>query len=134
MQTFESLIKLTGDQARDVRAKNACRSTSNASRSLVEDLKQEFRDMADKLLNHTDLGQTDTTSLIISKDFNPKEWVSKLYDMQLKMMILAKKIELQVKMHNALFPDNQVSPLEEYELTLIANMSTEEAVLTETAE
>lgn len=118
MKSFEQLIGQTGEKALETRVKNVIRNTSAASRTSVENLKQQFRDLQSKLYDHMDLGVKDTTSLVVEMK-NPSEWVDILNKSILDMYVLAKKIKIAVNVHNQLFPNNQVEGLDEDDLEFI---------------
>ena len=120
MKSFEQLIGQTGENALETRVKNVIRNTSAASRTSVENLKQQFRDLQSKLYDHMDLGVKDTTSLVVEMK-NPSEWVNTLNNSILDMYILAKKIKIAVNTHNQLFPNNQVEGLDEDDLEFISD-------------
>lgn len=127
MKSFEQLIGQTGENALETRVKNVVRNTSAASRTSVENLKQQFRDLQSKLYDHMDLGVKDTTSLVVEMK-NPSEWVDTLNNSILDMYILAKKIEIAVNIHNQLFPNNQVEGLDKDDLEFIPKISDSEIV------
>ena len=120
MKSFEQLIGQTGEKALETRVKNVIRNTSAASRTAVENLKQQFRDLQSKLYDHMDLGVKDTTSLVVEMK-NPSEWVVTLNNSILDMYVLAKKIKIAVNIHNQLFPNNQVEGLDEDDLEFISD-------------
>lgn len=127
MKTFEQMIGQTGEKVLETRVKNVIRNTSAASRTAVENLKQQFRDLQSKLYDHMDLGVKDTTSLVVEMK-NPSEWVEVLNKLILDMHILAKKIEIAVKVHNQLFPTNQVEGLDKDDLEFISEVSDIEVI------
>ena len=127
MKSFEQLIGQTGEKALETRVKNVIRNTSAASRTSVENLKQQFRDLQSKLYDHMDLGVKDTTSLVVEMK-NPSEWVDTLNKSILDMYVLAKKIKIAVNVHNQLFPTNQVEGLDEDDLEFIPEISDSEIV------
>ena len=127
MKTFEQMI---GEKALETRVKNVIRNTSAASRTAVENLKQQFRDLQSKLYDHMDLGVKDTTSLVVEMK-NPSEWVEILNKSILDMHILARKIEIAVNVHNQLFPTNQVEGLDEDDLEFISKVSSSEVIADE---
>lgn len=130
MKTFEQMIGQTGEKALETRVKNVIRNTSAASRTAVENLKQQFRDLQSKLYDHMDLGVKDTTSLVVEMK-NPSEWVEILNKSILDMHILARKIEIAVNVHNQLFPTNQVEGLDEDDLEFISKVSSSEVIADE---
>lgn len=130
MKTFEQMIGQTGEKALETRVKNVIRNTSAASRTAVENLKQQFRDLQSKLYDHMDLGVKDTTSLVVEMK-NPSEWVEVLNKSILDMHILARKIEIAVNVHNQLFPTNQVEGLDEDDLEFISKVSSSEVMADE---
>ena len=130
MKTFEQMIGQTGEKALETRVKNVIRNTSAASRTAVENLKQQFRDLQSKLYDHMDLGVKDTTSLVVEMK-NPSEWVEVLNKSILDMHILARKIEIAVNVHNQLFPANQVEGLDEDDLEFISKVSSSEVIADE---
>lgn len=127
MKSFEQLIGQTGEKALETRVKNVIRNTSAASRTSVENLKQQFRDLQSKLYDHMDLGVKDTTSLVVEMK-NPSEWVVTLNNSILDMYVLAKKIKIAVNIHNQLFPNNQVEGLDKDDLEFIPEIFDSEIV------
>lgn len=127
MKSFEQLIGQTGEKALETRVKNVIRNTSAASRTSVENLKQQFRDLQSKLYDHMDLGVKDTTSLVVEMK-NPSEWVNTLNKLILDMYVLAKKIKIAVNVHNQLFPANQVEGLDKDDLEFIPEISDSEII------
>lgn len=125
MKTFKEMIGLTGEEALEARVKNVVRNTSSSSRNKVEQFKQEFRDLQSKLFDHMDLAQKDANSLKVEMK-EPTKWVNDLYDLAIKMAILAKKISICVNMHNNIFPDNKVEDLDPEDLELIKELNPDE--------
>lgn len=119
MTTFKQMVGLTGEAARNARVSNMIKTSASASRAFVEQMKQTFRDQQNEIFKHTDMGQTESTSLIIKSDFNPSVWVEELYNKQVALIITSRKISIAVKQHNGLFPEQPVEGLDDEEISFI---------------
>lgn len=127
MRTFEAMIGLTGSKALEARVKNVIRNTSATSRQEVESYKQEFRNLQSKLFEHTDLGQRDSNSLTVDMK-DPSSWAKELYNIVIKMSVVANKIQICVNVHNKMFPTNMVEGLDSEDLEMIKDISGKEEV------
>lgn len=119
MTTFRQMVGLTGEVARNARVSNMIKTSASASRAFVEQMKQTFRDQQNEIFKHTDMGQTETTSLIIKSDFNPSAWIEELFNKHLALILTSRKINIAVKQHNTLFPEQPVGGLDDDELEFI---------------
>lgn len=107
------MVGATPAQLRENRVKNACKNTAAASVKHIEDLKQQFRTLQNDLENHLDLGITNRDDLAGQlKNHQPEDWVAKLHPMAVSLAVLAKKITIACNFHNALFPEQKVTALE----------------------
>lgn len=77
------------------------------------------------MFEHTDLGQKDSNSLTVDMK-DPSSWVKELYNIVIKMSVVASKICVNV--HNKMFPTNMVEGLDSEDLEMIKDISGKEEV------
>lgn len=120
MQSFSKIIGGSAKETKDIRVKNATRSMQTQSEMDIAKLIQEYRNMQNELENSLDLGITNTTDVATNlKNLDPVKVLDKVNSTAQKMVISARKIKIAVKIHNTLFPDNQVKGLSDDELDFL---------------
>lgn len=77
------------------------------------------------MFEHTDLGQRDSNSLTVDMK-DPSSWVKELYNIVIKMSVVASKIQICVNVHNKMLPTNMVEGLDSEDLEMIKDISGKE--------
>lgn len=120
MQSFSQIIGGSAKETKDIRVKNATRSIQTQSEMDIAKMIQDYRNMQNDLENSLDLGITNTTDVATNlKNIDPVKVLGKVNTTAQKMAVAARKIKIAVKIHNTLFPNNQVKGLSDDELDFL---------------
>lgn len=93
---FEIQLARDNKQIKADRAKRIAESVSDAQMRLVMDIKADIRKKEDELSAMTDLStdNTNTTMNIISKDFDPASFVSRINELRTEIATLSIKLSI----------------------------------------
>ena len=120
LKTFKEHLAVNVEELKDLRIERANLDAAASSSTYIEKLKQNFRKEQsefEELLDLNDDNQTDIAKRI--KNFDANDWVEKLYKKTLSIVNKSLAIDCTVKLHNALFPDEQKIGLTDYEKELV---------------
>lgn len=120
MQSFANMVGGSAKEIKDIRVKNATRTIEAESRMNIDRDKQEYRKLQNQLESTLDLGITNTTDVATNlRNLDATKILTDVNETAQSMAILARQIKIAVKIHNTLFPENEVENLSDEELDFL---------------
>ena len=129
LKSFKNLISVNEQDTKDLRVERANLDAAAYSSTHIEKLKQDFRKTLSEFEELMDLGDDNTQDIAKKlKSFNAETWVTSLYQKATLIVNKALAINICVKIHNKLFPDETKTSLTEYEKELVQELTDKEIV------
>jgi hypothetical protein len=127
LKSFKNLISVNEEDTKDLRIERANLDAAAFSSTHIEKLKQDFRKTLSEFEELLDLGDDNTTDIAKKiKSFNAETWCSSLYKTATLIVNKALAIQICVKLHNKLFPDEIKTTLTDYEKELVKELTDKE--------
>lgn len=123
MKAFATLLNASNENIKKARVQNVVRTTAALSKQKIEEKLAKLRTLENDFENMMDLSPDNSFDLNSAlKNFNPTEFVDDLYNFAMEMYDLQEKIQIATNIHNALFPEDTVNGLSQYDKEFIAEI------------
>lgn len=131
MNNFSKLLNASDEQIKQARVLNVVRTTASISKQKVESKLTELRELENQIESLMDLCPDSSIDLNSNlKRFNPTEFVDDLYEYAIEIFELYQRVNVGIKIHNSLFPDDKIDGLSKYDQEFISNIIGNVAVCT----
>lgn len=110
---FTKQLELSNKEIRGKRAEFLGIDAKKESKSFIDKLKSEKRDLERELMNLEDFNVSMTTSLKVSKDgFNVKVWVENMNRVTTELFLKKQDIKIAKKIHKKYFGNESINIVE----------------------
>lgn len=124
MKSLFEKISQSSDDLRTCRVKNSVDMLANANQSFIMKKRSELLATVNRLENRLDLGATSTTDIATNLlNVSTEDWVSEVDKLVMDVVDRIRNLDVRIKLHNSLFPNNPIEPISAEEDSVLSIIS-----------